>query len=100
MTRQPPSEGWPVFVTAHRMIASLVSGIPHGVAFGALFCFVGHSMTGGRRDVASRSQIAASRYGVVADAEVVEEAKKHAGQTRDAGEPSGFWRPSWGPCAY
>ncbi|GLV77206.1 hypothetical protein Shyhy02_52060 [Streptomyces hygroscopicus subsp. hygroscopicus] len=82
------------------MTAPLVSGIAHGVAFGAILCFVGHAMTDGRRDVASRSQIAASRHDVAADAEVAEEVKKHAGQTRDAGEPSGFGRPPGGPCAY
>ncbi|MDP9615472.1 hypothetical protein JOF35_007810 [Streptomyces demainii] len=89
-----------MFVTAHRMIASLVSGIPHGVTFSVILCFAGHVMTGGRRDVASCGQIAASRHDVAADAEVIEEAKKHAGQTRDAGEPSGFGRPPGGPCAY
>ncbi|WAP54060.1 general stress protein [Streptomyces sp. S465] len=59
----------------HSVIALLVSGVVYGAIFGAIFGFVGHAMTGGQRDFASRSQIVASRYDVVADAEVAEEAK-------------------------
>jgi uncharacterized membrane protein len=59
----------------HDVLLLMVSGLFWGAIFGALFGFVGHAMTGGRRDFASRSQIVAARYDVVADAAVVEEAK-------------------------
>lgn len=59
----------------HHVIVLLLSGIVYGAVFGAIFGFVGHAMTGGQRDFASRSQIVAARYDVVADAEVAEEAR-------------------------
>ncbi|MFF4138802.1 hypothetical protein ACFY1B_47010 [Streptomyces mirabilis] len=52
-----------------------ISGLFYGAIFGALFGFAGHAFTGGRRDFASRSQIVAARYDVVAETEVAEEAK-------------------------
>ncbi|AGP52735.1 general stress protein [Streptomyces rapamycinicus] len=60
---------------AHNVIVLLVSGLVYGAVFGAIFGFVGHAMTGGRRDFSSRSQIVAARYEVVADAQVVDDAK-------------------------
>ncbi|MFI2372170.1 general stress protein [Streptomyces sp. NPDC018833] len=59
----------------HHVLVLMLSGLVYGAAFGALFGFVGHAVTGGRRDFASRSQIVAARYDVVADTEVAEEAK-------------------------
>ncbi|WP_228472768.1 hypothetical protein [Streptomyces cyaneochromogenes] len=53
----------------------MLSGLLYGALFGALFGFAGHALTGGRRDFASRSQIVAARYDVVAEAECAEEAK-------------------------
>ncbi|MFG2854210.1 hypothetical protein ACGFZ9_26560 [Streptomyces mirabilis] len=53
----------------------MISGLFYGAIFGALFGFAGHAFTGGRRDFASRSQIVAARYDVVAETEVAEEAK-------------------------
>jgi hypothetical protein len=53
----------------------LLGGIGYGAVFGAIFGFIAHAMSGGRRDFTSRSQIVASRYDVVADAEVAEDAK-------------------------
>jgi hypothetical protein len=53
----------------------LVGGVAYGAVFGAMFGFVAHALTGGRRDFASRSSIVATRYDVVADAEVAEDAK-------------------------
>ncbi|WP_413805356.1 hypothetical protein [Streptomyces sp. OE57] len=60
---------------AHNVIVLLVSGLVYGAVFGAIFGFVGHAMTGGRRDFSSRSQIVAARYEVVADAQVADDAK-------------------------
>ncbi|MGA5370150.1 general stress protein [Streptomyces griseoincarnatus] len=54
----------------------LLSGIAYGAGFGAVFGFVGHALTGGRRDFASRSRIVAARYNVVADPQVAEDARK------------------------
>ncbi|QKV96769.1 hypothetical protein HUT19_37950 [Streptomyces sp. NA02950] len=59
----------------HNVIVLIISGIVYGAVFGAIFGFVGHALSGGHRDFASRSQIVAARYDVVADAEVAEEAK-------------------------
>ena len=53
----------------------ILSGIIYGAIFGGLFGFTAQALTGGRRDFASRSQIVATRYDVVADAEVAEDAK-------------------------
>jgi hypothetical protein len=59
----------------HDVLLLMLSGLFWGAIFGALFGFVGHALTGGRHDFASRSQIVAARYDVVAEAAVVEEAK-------------------------
>ncbi|MDN3027855.1 general stress protein [Streptomyces sp. S.PB5] len=59
----------------HHVVLLMLSGLLYGAAFGALFGFAGHAMTGGHRDFASRSQIVAARYDVVAEADVAEEAK-------------------------
>ncbi|GAA2438471.1 membrane protein [Actinomadura vinacea] len=53
----------------------LLGGVVFGAAFGAIFGAIAQALTGGRRDFTSRSQIVASRYDVVADAEVAEDAK-------------------------
>jgi hypothetical protein len=42
----------------------IVSAIIYGAVFGAVFGFVGHAMSGGRRDFTSRSKIVASSYEV------------------------------------
>jgi hypothetical protein len=42
----------------------IVSAIVYGAVFGAVFGFVGHAMSGGRRDFTSRSKIVASSYEV------------------------------------
>ncbi|MFI0351033.1 general stress protein [Actinomadura sp. 9N407] len=53
----------------------LLGGIIFGAVFGAVFGFIAHAATGGRRDFASRSQIVAASYDVVADPEFAEDAK-------------------------
>jgi hypothetical protein len=42
----------------------IVSAIIYGAVFGTVFGFVGHAMSGGRRDFTSRSKIVASSYEV------------------------------------
>jgi hypothetical protein len=53
----------------------LLGAIAIAAIFGAIFGFIAHALTGGRRDFTSRSQIVAGTYEVVADAEVAEDAK-------------------------
>ncbi|MFF0108181.1 general stress protein [Streptomyces hirsutus] len=60
---------------SHTALVLLLSGVVYGAVFGAVFGFIGHALTGGRRDFTSRSQIVAGRYDVVADPQVAEEAK-------------------------
>ena len=43
-------------------LALVLSGVVYGALFGAAFGFVGHAMSGGRRDFTSRSKIVASSY--------------------------------------
>ncbi len=65
-----------LFTSDHgAMLPLLLGGIGYGALFGAVFGFIAHTLTGGRRDFTSRSQIVASRYDVVVDAEVAEDAK-------------------------
>ncbi|MGH8891836.1 MAG: general stress protein [Actinomycetes bacterium] len=40
----------------------ILSAVLYGAAFGAIFGFVGHALTGGKRDFTSRSKIVASAY--------------------------------------
>jgi hypothetical protein len=47
------------------VIALVVSALLYGAAFGAIFGFVGHALSGGKRDFTSRSKIASSRYEIV-----------------------------------
>jgi hypothetical protein len=65
-----------LFTTERGAILPLLLGaILFGALFGAIFGFIAHTLTGGRRDFTSRSQIVASSYDVVADAEVAEDAR-------------------------
>ena len=43
----------------------VLSAIAYGAAFGAVFGFVGHAMSGGKRDFTSRSKIVSSQYELV-----------------------------------
>lgn len=42
----------------------ILSAVAYGAVFGAVFGFVGHAITGGKRDFTSRSKIVASAYEV------------------------------------
>lgn len=53
----------------------LLAGIIYGLVFGLIFGLVAYAFTGGRRDFTSRSQIVATQYDVVADAEAAEDAR-------------------------
>jgi hypothetical protein len=56
--------------------AVLLAGILIGAVWGAVFGAIAHATTGGRRDFASRSSLAASQYAVTADAEVADQARQ------------------------
>ena len=43
----------------------VVSALLYGAAFGAIFGFVSHALSGGKRDFTSRSKIVSSRYEIV-----------------------------------
>jgi hypothetical protein len=49
------------------IVVLMLSGLFYGVVFGAIFGFVGHALSGGRRDFTSRSKIVSSRYDLVCD---------------------------------
>jgi hypothetical protein len=43
----------------------ILSSAVYGAIFGAIFGFIGHALTGGRRDFSSRSRIVSSRYEII-----------------------------------
>jgi hypothetical protein len=45
--------------------ALVISALAYGAVFGAIFGFVGHTLSGGKRDFTSRSKIVSSRYEIV-----------------------------------
>lgn len=68
-----------------------------GAGFGMLFGVISFSLTGGRRDFTSSSQIVASQYQVVAEAEVANQARNVLRQLPNSGvddAPQGFSPPS------
>lgn len=46
-------------------VGVVIAGLLYGVVFGAIFGFVGHTLSGGKRDFTSRSRIVSSRYEIV-----------------------------------
>jgi hypothetical protein len=56
--------GW--FTKGPTWLGLILGGLLIGAAWGAVFGYVGHAATGGRRDFASTQQLVASRYDVVA----------------------------------
>ncbi|WP_055693537.1 general stress protein [Streptomyces prasinopilosus] len=82
---------------SHTALVLLLSGIAYGAVFGAVFGFIGHALTGGRRDFTSRSQIVAGRYDVVADAQVAGEAGSAVAELRSRESPEGHRGPGTTP---
>jgi hypothetical protein len=56
--------------------ALLLTGLVIGSLWGAAFGAIAHAMTGGRRDFASRSELAAGQYAVMVDADYAEQARQ------------------------
>ena len=69
-------------------LALILSAVVYGLVFGAVFGFVGHALSGGRRDFTSTSKIVSSRYEVVC-------AWNHADRAREVlarmGQPRAGW---------
>ena len=53
------------FTTGPAWLGLILGGLLIGAAWGAVFGYVGHAATGGRRDFASTQQLVASRYDVI-----------------------------------
>jgi hypothetical protein len=66
--------GW--FTTGPAWLGLILGGVLIGAAWGAVFGYVGHAATGGRRDFASTQQLVASRYDVVAREGYAEQARQ------------------------
>jgi hypothetical protein len=45
--------------------ALIIAALIYGAVFGTIFGFVGHALSGGKRDFTSRSKIVSSRYEIV-----------------------------------
>jgi len=54
-----------LFAEGSGIAVLLLAGLLYGAAFGALFGFVGHALSGGRRDFTSSSKIVSGRYDVL-----------------------------------
>jgi len=54
----------------------IVGGLAIGAVWGAVFGFVGHAATGGRRDFASKRALTATRYDIVARGGHADEARQ------------------------
>lgn len=63
-----------LFVTVGNFWGLLLTGLVLGAFWGAAFGFLGHAMTGGRRDFVSTQTLSAARYEVLTTAQLVEEA--------------------------
>jgi heat induced stress protein YflT len=65
-----------LFTTGPAWLGLIIGGLLIGAAWGAIFGFVAHRATGGRRDFSSTSGIVASRYDVTVPDEHVERARE------------------------
>lgn len=64
------------------LLALAVYGLLMGAAFGAVLGFAAHAATGGRRDFSSRRGLAATRYEVLVEPDVAQEAERLVAQLR------------------
>jgi heat induced stress protein YflT len=65
-----------LFTTGPEWLGLVLGGILIGAAWGAIFGFAAHWMTGGRRDFSSATGIVASRYDVTVSDEYAERARQ------------------------
>jgi hypothetical protein len=64
-----------LFTTGPAWLGLILGGLLIGAVWGAVFGFVGHSATGGRRDFSSTRRLAATRYDIIARGGRAEEAR-------------------------
>ncbi|EST35980.1 hypothetical protein N566_16865, partial [Streptomycetaceae bacterium MP113-05] len=64
-----------LFTSGAAWLGLIIGGLLIGALWGAIFGYVGHAATGGRRDFSSTRSLAASRYDVIARGGRVEEAR-------------------------
>src|ERR1700734_3439300 len=64
-----------LFTTGPTWLGLILGGLLIGAAWGAVFGFVGHAATGGRRDFASKRTLTATRYDIVARGGHADEAR-------------------------
>jgi hypothetical protein len=65
-----------LFTSGPTWLGLILGGLIIGAAWGAVFGFVGHAATGGRRDFSSRRTLAAARYDIIARGGHAEEARR------------------------
>jgi hypothetical protein len=70
-----------LFTTGHRWLAVVGLGLLFGALWGAVFGFVAHSATGGRRDFSSVRSLVARQYEVIARDGTVDRARSLLGVT-------------------
>jgi hypothetical protein len=65
-----------LFTTGPTWIGLIIGGLAFGALWGAVFGYVGHAATGGRRDFSSMRSLTAARYDVIARGGHAEEARR------------------------
>ncbi|AEW98643.1 general stress protein [Streptantibioticus cattleyicolor] len=75
-----------LFTRGPAWLGLILGGLLIGALWGAVFGFVGHAATGGRRDFSSTQALVASRYDVIARGGHAEQARA---ALRRAGVPTG-----------
>jgi hypothetical protein len=65
-----------LFTSGPVWLGLIVGGLAIGAVWGAVFGFVGHAATGGRRDFASKRTLTATRYDIVARGGHADEARQ------------------------
>ena len=74
-----------LFTPGPAWVGLIVAGIALGAVWGAVFGFVAHAATGGRRDFSSWNTLVAQRYDVMADAGRANEARRLLEQAGQVG---------------
>jgi hypothetical protein len=72
-----------IFLPGVALIAFALSAVAFGAVWGAVFGFVGHWATRGRRDFASSQRLEAGRYDILVDSGHADEAARLLGLTDD-----------------
>ena len=78
-----------LFTTGPEWVGLVIGGVLIGTFWGALFGFLAHWATGGRRDFASTSGLVAARYDLMAPDEHAARARELLAQSASGGPPAG-----------